>query len=341
MTISEVLDLRKGVCVIAEVGNNHDGDIECAKELVKKAAEAGVDVIKFQAFNTEEWFSKTFPAFARAKPLGYEMQFDRLKAVELSIDDLHSLADLARENGLKFLVTPLDDESVDIVDPLVDFFKVASGDLINPLLLKKIKSMGKPVILSSGQATPDEIEKATTYFSPEQTALLHCVSSYPTPDHAANLRSITALQKKYPNYEIGYSDHTVGTIAAVSAVALGARIVEKHFTHDRTRDYGDHPLSADYTEMKELVAGVRRVEKMLGSEDILCLDAELGSRKELRRTIHAKHSLAAGVEIREQDLIGMISEKPGICISKLEEVVGKTLLRDMTSKEIFSEDYFS
>ncbi len=327
------------VVIIAEIGGNHNGNHALAKEMIERAAEAGVDAVKFQTFVTERFFTRDIPAFPRARQLGYTTQFDRFNDLEFSEAQIIELAEHARKNNVVFLSTPFDNSTVDFLDPLVPAFKIASADMINLQLLRHVASKGKPVLLSTGQATVEEIDEAVGIFAPGQVSLLHCVSSYPTPDEQANLLSIPFLRARY-QLSVGYSDHTIGILACIAAVALGAGIIEKHFTLDKTQNFGDHPLSADPEDLRLLVDAVRRLEKMRGSEEKSCRNCEEFSKKHLRRSLHAKEDIPAGTIISDDMLIPLVSGK-GLPANRIDHVVGKRLLRDLKRNEPISDTYFA
>ena len=292
-------DTAKKILIIAEIGNNHEGRFDVAQELVRKAAEAGVDGVKFQTFRTEHYINVTDQA-----------RYNRLKSFELSPAQFKTLRDLARSLGLLYMSTPFDLESAAFLEDLVDAFKIASGDLpFYPLISRVIKT-GKPVIISTGASDFKLIEQTIKHIKAElknkneseQIALLHCISSYPVPPDQANLRAITAMRKRFP-YSIGYSDHTVGIEAASCAAALGARIIEKHFTLDKNfSSFRDHQLSADPAEMQDLVKKIRHIESLLGTEEKTIQPCESESVHSLRRSIVAVRDLPAGTVLTQDDL---------------------------------------
>lgn len=330
------VNILERVLIVAEIGTNHNGRLETAETLIEEAVKAGVDAVKFQTFTAERFISKSVPVFLRAKSLGYKNQFDRIKDLEFSAEQLHELYEFAINKGLIFMSTPFDEDAVDILEPLVPAYKVASGDLINTQLLRYIASKGKPVILSTGQANIEEINSAIRIFENNKVALMHCVSSYPTPDEQANLRSISFLRSQY-NLPVGYSDHTIGILACIAAVALGARIIEKHFTFDKTQNFGDHSLSADPAEMKYLVGEIRRLEKMLGVEEKVCQPCEEPSKKQLRRTLHLNLDAPKETILRDDMLIPLVSAT-GIRADRIDEVTGKRLIRNMKRNEAITEE---
>ncbi len=292
-------DTDERVLIVAEIGNNHEGDVGLAEEMIRLAADAGADAVKFQTFRTEDYVS------ARDRE-----RFDRLKSFELSADQFNHLAGTARRSGLLFLSTPFDLRSVACLAPLVDAFKIASGDNTFYPLLERVADVGRPMIISTGLATQDEIERAKQTVEArwergsvrQELALLHCVSAYPVPQDQANLAAIPTIRAAF-ECTVGYSDHTLGIEAAVLAVAVGARIVEKHFTIDRAySEFRDHQLSADPAQLTALVHRVREVESMLGHGEIDVQPVESEARHTLRRSIVTRRALAPGDLIRGDDL---------------------------------------
>src|SRR5437870_3741850 len=260
MQIGKV-NLDNRVLIVAEIGNNHEGNFDAARELVNRAAECGVDGVKFQIFRTKYFVSDRDKA-----------RYDRLSSFELSNRQFEQLQKLAKSLGLIFLSTPLDLESAKFLEGLVDCYKIASGDNNFYPLIECVCKTGKPVVISSGLIDLEQIKKSTTFIKDQwrflgidqHLAVLHCVSSYPAPTAEVNLAAIPFLahELKCP---VGYSDHTIGAEACMIAVALGAQIIEKHFTLDKQySDFRDHQLSADPPEMKQLVQQIARVCTMLG-----------------------------------------------------------------------------
>lgn len=308
--------------IIAEVGNNHEGDFGLAKEMVHQAADSGADAVKFQTFRTEQFICRDD-----------ESRFQRLKSFELSYDQFAELGDMARKAGLVFISTPLDMESAEFLDGEVDAFKIASSDNNFWPLINYAAMSGKPVILSTGLAGLNEIRAAVNHIhtcqgginARAELGVLHCVSSYPTPPEQANLGAIRTLQSELPACAVGYSDHTQGIEAAVLSVAMGAEIIEKHFTiaHDHS-DFRDHQLSADPAEMKELVRQVRSAETMIGKGKLGMEDCERENAPLIRRSIAARIPLQAGHTISQDDLI-WVRPGDGIPPGKEDTVVGKTL----------------
>ena len=249
-------DLTKNVYIIAEIGGNHDGKPDVAELMVERAIEAGVDAVKFQTYKAE---TLVHPSL-RATTGPYASQLERLKNLELSDRTYERIIDRCNIVGIDFLTTPFDLDILAKFAPVMPAIKIASGDITYHKLIKAAAAYGKPVILSTGAATVNEILDAEALVPYKQCLLLHCVSLYPTPDGEANLGNFF-LGCEYH----GYSDHTVGPLACYAAVALGARIIEKHFTLDAGRTDGDHPHSLEPHQMKIMVQDIRRIEKMLGA----------------------------------------------------------------------------
>jgi sialic acid synthase SpsE len=292
-------DTEKKVVIVAEVGNNHEGSYALAEELIGRAAEAGADAVKFQTFRTEHYVSAENPD-----------RFAMLKGFELGGEDLVRLETVARNEGLAFISTPFDLFSIDVLEPLVDVYKIASGDNTFYPLLEKVASKGKSVILSTGLAQVPQLVYAKALLEKAwaeqgcgaELAVLHCVTSYPVPPEDANLGMIRFLREKVGG-TVGYSDHTLGVEAAVASVACGARIVEKHFTKDKQySDFRDHQLSADPADLKVMVERIREMEILLGSGRDELYACEKDIRGVVRRSIVAARDLEAGHVLTQDDL---------------------------------------
>lgn len=250
--------------IIAEAGINHGGDVEIAKKMIEEAAKCGADAIKFQTYITEKRVSKGDPLYTV------------FKKCELKEKEYKELSSVAKRNKIIFYSTPFDKESVDLLAALpVLVFKVASFYLVNLGLLEHMATKGLPIIASTGMANTDEISRAVRIFEKHGVdyVLLHCVSAYPTKEEDVNLSVITSLRDRF-KCVVGYSDHTLGTKVPVYSVALGASVLEKHFTLDKNQEGPDHKLSADPDEFKKMVSKIRELEKILGSGEIRLLNAE-------------------------------------------------------------------
>jgi N-acetylneuraminate synthase/N,N'-diacetyllegionaminate synthase len=313
-------DTGRRVLIVAEIGNNHEGDPVLAREMVNAAAEAGADAVKFQTIVPERLVSA--------------LQTERiaqLARLSLPLDQFADLAQAARARGVLFLSTPFDLDSVDFLNPLVPAFKVSSPDNTFHPLLAAVAATGKPVLLSAGLCRDEELRTSVDYLRRQwklagasgELALLHCVSSYPTPPGQAGLRAIGGLARF--GAEPGYSDHTLGIEAAVLSVAAGARIVEKHFTLDKTRPgFRDHQLSADPVDLARMVLRIRQAEEMLGSDSICCAPCEEQGRVAYRRSVVAARDLPRGTTLAAPDL-DWVRPGGGIAPGGEEVLLGKCL----------------
>lgn len=306
--------------IVAEIGNNHEGDPGVARELVLRAAAAGADMVKFQ----------TFRAALFANPADAERK-RRLEGFELSFDTFAALADLARAQGVGFCSTPLDLDSARFLAGIADALKIASGDITFLPLLDAVGASGKPVILSTGASTLDEIHHALGRLAGAgmlgDCAVLHCVSAYPVPTDMANLKAIETLRGALPGRIVGYSDHTIGPDAAVLATALGARVIEKHFTLATDySDFRDHQLSADPAGLAELVRRVAAAAALLGDGEKRVQPVEQPMRPAIRRAIRAARDLGAGETLSGDDILWL---RPGEGLAPGQErlVLGRRLAR--------------
>lgn len=325
------LDTDKKVLIVAEVGNNHEGDLAKAKEAVAAAAEAGADAVKFQTFRTAHY-------------VGPENQ-DRVKRLEgfrLEIEDFRALAKVASDSGLEFFSTPFDLGSLEALEGFVPVLKIASGDNTYWPLIEAAARTGLPLIASTGLLDLEGVQflrsRIREIWRQEDIpdpglALLHCVSAYPVPPREANLRALLTFAHAFSTETLGYSDHTLGIEAAVLSVALGARIVEKHFTLDKqTSDFRDHQLSADPQEFRCMVDSIRRAEVLLGSprKEVGPSEAELAPL--VRRSIAAGRDLEAGTILSWSDLTWV---RPGDGIPAGQECL--VLGRELRTKRSLGE----
>jgi N,N'-diacetyllegionaminate synthase len=293
--------------IIAEAGVNHNGDVKLAKRLIAAAIEAGADAIKFQTFHTDNVVTRT------AEKAGYqknttsseESQYEMIKKLELSDEVFLELSDYAKKRGIIFLSTPFDEESVDLLDRIdVPSFKIPSGEITNFPLLKKIAEKKKSIILSTGMATLGEVEDAFQYLKKcgaDDIILLHCTTSYPASINSVNLHAMETLRCAF-KVPVGYSDHTEGITIPIAAVALGAVVLEKHFTLDRTLPGPDHKASLEPHELQEMVKAIRDVEIALGDGIKKPNKEEEAIKKVARRSIVAQCSIKAGDLLKESDL---------------------------------------
>ena len=322
--------------IIAEAGVNHNGDIELAKRLVDIASECGVDAIKFQTFKAEKVVTKDTPkAEYQIKNTGTnESQYEMVKKLELSEDEFIELYKYTKKKGLIFLSTPFDFESADFLDELVSAFKISSTDLTNLPFLEYIAEKGKPIILSTGMGTLGEIEEAVNTIREinDDLILLHCVTNYPASFESLNLRAIKTLKEAF-KLPVGYSDHSLGIYAPISAVTLGAVVIEKHFTLDKNLPGPDHKASLNPEELKEMVNAIRLIEKALGDGIKRPTPEEEKIKKVARRSLVANVDIPKGTVIKKE-MIAIKRPGTGIEPKYLNVVIGKRAKRDIKKDEV-------
>lgn len=312
----------KRVFIIAEAGVNHNGDLKIAKKLIDAARKAGADAIKFQSFKAELLMSRSAPKAAYQKETSgsHESQFEMIKRLELNADDHRELIEYAKKKGIVFLSSPFDTESVDLLMELgVSIIKIPSGEINNLPYLKKIGPCNKKIILSTGMSDLDEIRTALGILERSGTVkknitVLHANTQYPTPFEDANLRSIVTIQEAL-GVEVGYSDHTPGIEAPIAAIALGATVIEKHLTLDRTMKGPDHQASLEPDEFERMVDGIRNTEKALGSGIKKPSPSEIRNKAIVRKSIMAHKDIAKGELFSEENII---TKRPGTGLSPME-----------------------
>jgi N,N'-diacetyllegionaminate synthase len=328
------------VTIIAEAGVNHNGNIEIAREMIRVAAASGADYIKFQTFITEKLVTENAPkASYQEIQTGMEgSQFGMLKKLELDEQSHILLMEHAKQHHIRMISTPFDEESADLLNRLdVDLFKVGSGDLTNVLILRQLAKFRKPVILSTGMADLDEIAKALEVITKaglpkSKITLLHANTDYPTPYSDVNLRAMQTMAHEF-GVEVGYSDHTPGIEVPIAAVALGARVIEKHFTLDRSMEGPDHKASLEPAELKLMVQSIRNIEQALGSS---VKQPSAGERKNMaaaRKSIVASCPIFKGERFSEQNLT---VKRPGtgICPLRWDDIIGTFATRDYHPDEL-------
>lgn len=326
------------IFIIAEAGDNHNGSLELAFQLVDKAAEAGADCVKFQTFVTEEVISiRAEKAEYQKESTGAEeSQYEMVKKLELTFDNFRQLQQYAKEKGLMFLSTPFDIPSVDFLESIdVPYFKIPSGEITNLPYLIRIAQTGRDIILSTGMAEMDEIETAVTILKKHGAggiSLLHCNTEYPTPMEDVNLRAMLTLKEKF-GVRVGYSDHTKGIEVPIAAAALGAEIIEKHFTLDHNMEGPDHKASLEPDELKAMVRGIRNIEKALGSGIKTASGSEKKNLDIARKSIVARKRIVKGEMFTEENLA---VKRPGSGISPMKwyEVIGMKAVRDFDEDEM-------
>ncbi len=321
--------------IIAEIGVNHEGSLEKAKELVSLAKEGGADAVKFQSYKAETLAVKRSPAYWDTSKEPATSQYELFKKYDaFGEKEYIELADYCRSAGIDFVSTPFDDAAIEFLNPVVPFFKIASADITNTPLIRKIAEKGKPVVLSTGASTLAEIDMAVEELrgkGSEEIALLHCVLSYPTAPRDANLGMISGLQRAYPDLLIGYSDHTPPDemmLVLTAAYLKGARIIEKHFTDDKKLAGNDHYHAMDSEDLKKFKENVAQLFLFNGLDHKHPISSEGPSRRNARRSITLKQALSGGTIIHA-DMI--TCKRPGHGISPLcwDEVIGRATVRDL------------
>ena len=332
MKIGEI-DTKNKVMIIAEIGNNHEGSYTLAEEMIGLASESGADAVKFQTIIPEKLVS-----------IKQTERINQLKRFKLSYEQFTKLSKFASKQGVIFLSTPFDIDSAVFLDNLVPVFKIASGDNDFYPLIQTIARTGKPIIMSTGLMNFEEIEKTALFIKniwkvnniEQELALLHCVSSYPTPREDANLSAINVLKQVADI--VGYSDHTLGVEAAVLSVAFGARIIEKHFTIDNNfSDFHDHKLSLNPSNFKKMVCLVRNAEKMIGVGKKIPSRSEKESKQNIRRSIIANQNLSAGHKLKLENL-GWVRPGLGVEPGKEKELIGKIIKQAVIAGEIIEKN---
>jgi N-acetylneuraminate synthase/N,N'-diacetyllegionaminate synthase len=326
------------VFVIAEAGVNHNGDVALARRLVDAAAECGADAIKFQTFSVDALLTREAPkAGYQVETTGDgESQRDMLARLELGADRLGELRDRAAKHGLVFFSAPFDEASADVLEALdVSLFKVPSGEITNLPLLRHVAAKRRPMILSTGMASLDEVGEALAAIraaGDPPVAVLHCLSAYPAPAAEVNLRAMDSLAASF-GCPVGFSDHTLGIEVAVAAVARGATIIEKHLTLDTSLPGPDHRASLDPAEFRAMVKAIRVVESALGDGVKRAMPSEFDTRRVARKSLVAARALKAGERVGAGDLL---SKRPGTGISpaELPRVIGLRLTRDVAVDEV-------
>ncbi|WP_408072042.1 N-acetylneuraminate synthase [Butyrivibrio sp. JL13D10] len=329
--------MRERTLIIAEAGVNHNGSLELAKKLVDTAKECGADVVKFQTAKLSSLVSKSAPMaeYQKNNTGKEESQKDMLSKLLLPFEDFIELAEYCRAVGIKFLSTPFDIESIRFLDPLLDIWKIPSGEITNYPYLVEIAKTGKDIILSTGMCTIDEVESAVKLLHDHDSGkitILHCTTNYPTPMEDVNLKAMLTLRDRF-GCEVGYSDHTRGIEVPIAAVALGATVIEKHFTLDRNMEGPDHKASLEPDELADMVLAIRNIELAMGTGEKIPTEAELKNRLVARKSIVASKDIKKG-EIFTID--NLTTKRPGSGISPMRwnEVLGQKAKRDFAEDEL-------
>lgn len=326
------------VTIIAEIGVNHNGNIEVAKELIREAKKAGVDAVKFQTYKAEMMVSRSaMKANYQKLTTGIEeSQLDMIKKLELSFDEFKIIRKYCDEIGIRFMSTPFDSESVTFLSEVgMEIWKIPSGEITNLPHLIKIAKLKKPVILSTGMSTLDDVRSAVKTLKDNgvrELTVLHCTTEYPTLYPDVNLRAMCTIRDEL-GVKVGYSDHTRGIEVSIAAVALGATVIEKHFTLDKNMEGPDHKASIDPCELKNLVDSIRHIEVALGDGIKRVSESEKKNISVARKSIVAAKKIKAGEAFSEDNLT---LKRPGEGISPMRwfDVIGKISSKDFEEDEL-------
>ena len=323
------------IYVIAEVGVNHEGDVERAKELIDGAKEGGAHAVKFQTYKAETLAAIDSPAYWDVSEESTQNQFELFKKFDsFSDEDYKTLSDYCKKVGIDFASTPFSLYAVDLLDPLVSYFKIASADITNYPLIREIATKNKQILLSTGASNIEEIRAAIheiRKISDQPICVMHCILNYPTAYADANLRMISHLRQEFPDVILGYSDHTKpdNEMTVLStAVILGAQIIEKHFTLDKGLPGNDHYHSMDVKDLQKFFNKVESFQPILGKPLKNFLESEIPARANARRSLHYLRDLECGETITAEDLIAL-RPASGIQPNRIDEVIGKILTRDV------------
>lgn len=331
--------------IIAEIGVNHEGDMEMAKNMIKDAKKSGADVVKFQTYKADTLASKNSPAYWDTKKETTKSQHELFKKHEgFWIDEMKELKIYCDSLDIEFLSTPFDFESARFLNDMMNAFKISSSDITNKPFIEFICNFGKPIILSTGASSLSEITEAVSWIEEKgnDLALLHCVLNYPTLEENANLGMILDLKQRFPDKLIGYSDHTLPKDMKICEIAclLGAVIIEKHFTHDKTLPGNDHYHAMDKNDLKLFVSNVEKTFDILGNFKVCSLENQSISRINARRSIVASKNMKKGHIVSAGDLT---FKRPATGISPkfVDKLIGKVILEDIQNDDILKWNMFS
>ncbi|KAG8231235.1 hypothetical protein J437_LFUL005909 [Ladona fulva] len=325
--------------IIAEVGQNHQGNIDIAKMLIETAKKGGADCVKFQKSHLNSKFNAAALArkYHETNSWG-ETYGDHKSYLEFSVDQFIELQTFAHSINIPFTASPMDEVSLELLNSMdVPFIKIGSGDANNFPLLRKAAETGRPIVLSTGMQSMSSIRNAVSAITEVQRrprlCLLQCTSSYPTPPNQAHLRVMETFRKEFPDVHIGYSGHEKGYAISLAAVALGAKVIERHITFDKTAKGSDHTCSLEPEEFTRFVKDVREVEAALGNPDKVPLPCEYPVIKKLGKTLVATKDLSAGTILNQSDIVAKVAEPQGISAENILSVIGKKLLKDVKCDE--------
>ena len=337
----------KNVIIIAEAGVNHNGDLEKAIKLIDIAAKAGADFVKFQTFNSNKLVTKQAPKaiYQQKNTMSSNTQFEMLNQLEIPEEWYPKLLSRCREKRIDFLSTAFDIESIDFLDQLGQkYFKIPSGEITHKSLLRRIAQKKKPVILSTGMATIQEIQAAIAVFVEEglnkrDITILHCTTAYPTPLNEVNLMAMKSIEKELGT-AIGYSDHTLGTSVAIAAVGLGAKVIEKHFTLDKNLPGPDHKASLEPNELIHMVKAIREVTQSIsGTAKKIPTVTELDNKKVVRKSLCYSSQFEKGKRLKEEDFIALRPEGE-ISPMQIDYFIGKSLKQSVAQYQSVNLNHF-
>lgn len=332
------------VFIIAEAGVNHNGSLDLAYQLIDVAKDAGADAVKFQTFKAENVVSKLADKaeYQKKTTSSDKSQLEMIKKLEISFDDFVKLKKYCDKKEIMFLSTPFDHQSIDFLYDLVNIYKIPSGEIINYHYLKHIAAKNKPIIMSTGMANLGEVEEAINTIREvnlkAEISLLHCTTNYPTPYKEVNLKAMQTLATAF-KLPVGYSDHTLGIEVPVAAVAMGAKIIEKHFTLDKNLPGPDHKASLEPSELKEMIKAIRNIEMALGDGIKKPNKSEIEMMKVARRSLIVTRDIRGGEIIKESDIT---IKRPGTGIlPKFKDIIiGMKLINDIRQDEPFRWENF-
>ena len=323
--------------VIAELNSSHNGNIETAKQMIAAAKECGCDCVKFQSWSSESLYADEY---YEANPISKRI----VSKFSLNSEQLVELAEYCQKVGIDFSSTPYSNQEVDFLAERTNapFIKIASMEINNFPFLKYIAAKGLPIVLSTGMSTIEEIRQAVEAIEEtgnRKLCILHCVSVYPASSEIINLRNITMLKRLFPHYVIGYSDHTIGSEVAAASVALGAGLIEKHFTLDNKKMGMDNNMATEPPEMKALVEACRSVYEALGSEERILLQGEKEQQLKMRRSLVSARSISSGEILTADDIV---AKRPGDGIPPdcVERLVGRKVNTDIPKGHLFRKEFF-
>jgi len=335
---------KNKVFIIAEAGVNHNGSLDLAKRLIEIAVDSGADAVKFQTFKAESLVSKNAQKadYQKQTTDASESQFDMIKKLELDVDTHKELIAYCQEKDIIFLSTPFDHESIDLLSGFgLQIFKIPSGEITNLPYLRHVGSLGKQVVLSTGMSNLEEVGDALNILinagtSKDNITILHANTMYPTPMEDVNLNAMLTIQKEF-DIAIGYSDHTLGIEVDIAAVAMGASVIEKHFTLDKTMDGPDHKASLEPEELKSMVSAIRNIEKALGSSEKKPSPSETVNIDVARKSIVAKCAIKKGDILSEKNIS---TKRPGAGINpmKWDDVLGGIAIKNYQKDELIKSE---